>query len=176
MANPSDFIEADYLPTGISIKDPRSMRLESLIQFFKHVLLREASHGIRNAFRFKAVLSSRKSGMMRPANYINDGADNEPLPTRRKRRKPASITGDAAVLNPETSEELAGDVRPNSGRPIETATSTQLVTPDDIPGPETSLPDQTKSKRTTRQSTRLKPPTQTPKKKTKKTNRKKKRT
>ena len=77
------------------MKDPRSMKLDSLIKFFKHISERESSHGITNAFRFKSVLSSRKKGSIRPARYqvdgdISDEAENSevvPITRRRKRRK-----------------------------------------------------------------------------------------
>ena len=110
--NPSNFIDADCLPAGLSIRDPRSMRLESLILFFKHVAERETSHGIPYAFRFKAVLSSRKSGTMRPARYRYDGDDqddqddvDETPPVRRKRRKRQSQSGNTQVLPPDVLEE-----------------------------------------------------------------------
>ena len=48
-ADPSEFIDAEYMPTDISITDPRSMKLETLLKFFKHIAEREASHGIPNA-------------------------------------------------------------------------------------------------------------------------------
>lgn len=113
MANPSEFIDPDYLPADISFKDPRSMKIESLIKFFKHVLEREQSHGIPNAFRFKAVLSSRKNGTICPAHYKHDGdgddSENENVPpprVRRKRRKAPLTSVNTAVLNPEILEEI----------------------------------------------------------------------
>jgi len=105
MADPSNFIEANNLPTGISIKDLRSMRLDSLIQFFKHISQRETSHSIPNTFRFKAVPSSRKLGTLHPAKYRHNGdGDTDPPPVCRKRRKPASDSSNMAVLSPEISE------------------------------------------------------------------------
>jgi hypothetical protein len=93
--NPSDFIDAEYVPSDISITNPRSIKLESMIKFFKHISDREASHGISNAFRFKTVTSTRKNGVLRPARYIVDVEDpdaaedlpEEPVRVRRKRRK-----------------------------------------------------------------------------------------
>jgi hypothetical protein len=107
--NPSIFIDADCLPAGLSFRDPRSMRLESLMLFFKHVSERETSHGIPHAFRFKAVLSSRKLGTMLPAKYRFDGNDQDDVdetpPVRRKRRKRQSESGIRPVLIPDVLEE-----------------------------------------------------------------------
>jgi hypothetical protein len=135
VANPSDFIEAEYLPTGTQIRDPRSMRLDSLIKFFKHVTQREASHGIPNAFRFKAVLSSRKLGTLHPASYRHDGdesdRENNPIPLRRKRRKPTSTSGNAPMLNPDISEEpneTNNTARPANEPAVYTGVSTTPAT------------------------------------------------
>ncbi|KAF8811080.1 hypothetical protein BYT27DRAFT_7253210 [Phlegmacium glaucopus] len=49
-AKPSDFIDAEYLPQGITISDPRSMKLEPIVRFFQHITDREVSHGIPHAF------------------------------------------------------------------------------------------------------------------------------
>src|SRR5882762_792217 len=90
-ANPTDFIDAEFLPLGLRLTDPRSMKLESLVTFFKHISQREISHGIKHAFRFKKVMTSRKKGVLRRSRYIVDGdqsgAESDPPPVRRKRRK-----------------------------------------------------------------------------------------
>ena len=59
----------------MSLKDPRSMRQEDIIKFFKHIGSRQSSHGIKDAFRFKAVLSSRKQGNLYGPKYIEPAAD-----------------------------------------------------------------------------------------------------
>ena len=41
-----------------------------MIKFFNHIGNRQESHGIKDAFRFKAVLSSRKKGDLGGANYL----------------------------------------------------------------------------------------------------------
>ena len=132
MENPSTFIDAEYMPTGISMKDPRSMKLESLITFFKHVRNREASHGIPNAFRFKAVLSGRKKGVLGPARYKFDVGNLEeevvtPIPKiRRKRRKPkhAEVVQDnildQGITLPNASDKLPSTGIPSTGNPPST--------------------------------------------------------
>jgi hypothetical protein len=45
------------------------MRQEDIIKFFKHVASRESSHGVKDAFRFKKVLTSRKKGMLLSPKY-----------------------------------------------------------------------------------------------------------
>jgi hypothetical protein len=42
------------------------MKQDQLITFFRHVVAREATHGIQN---FKSVLSGRKKGHLLPAQY-----------------------------------------------------------------------------------------------------------
>jgi hypothetical protein len=51
------------------------MRQEDIIKFFEHAANRQASHGVKDTFRFKAVLSSRKKGDINGTKY-NDPAIN----------------------------------------------------------------------------------------------------
>src|SRR5882762_7718500 len=73
VTNPLDFIDAEFLPVGLRMTDPHSMKIESLLSFFKHISQCEISHGIRHAFRFKNIMTSRKKGVLRPSHYIIDG-------------------------------------------------------------------------------------------------------
>jgi hypothetical protein len=70
-----------YLPRGLSLKDPRSMRREDMVKFFEHIGNRQSSHGIRDAFRFKAVLSSRKKGDLGGVKYMEPQRDLNPALT-----------------------------------------------------------------------------------------------
>ena len=69
------------------------MKFEVMVKFFNHVAERETSHSIAHAFRFKAVLSSRKKGSLHPAQYIDDIAEpredivDNLVPVSRRRRK-----------------------------------------------------------------------------------------
>ena len=65
----SDFIASKYIPRSLQLKDPRTMKREDMVKFFDHVRAREASHGAKDAFRFKAILSSRKKGFLEKAKY-----------------------------------------------------------------------------------------------------------
>jgi hypothetical protein len=107
--NPSQFMNDEYRPTGISLGDPRAMKRESIIKFFQHVAQREDLHGITQAFRFHTVLTSRKNGTLIPASYKADGEDSghesSPLPRPRRRRKAPENTGNDALLSPDASEE-----------------------------------------------------------------------
>ena len=58
-----------YLPCGLMLKDPRTMRQEDIIKFFKHVSNWQSSHGVKDAFKFKAVLSSHKKGNLNGSKY-----------------------------------------------------------------------------------------------------------
>ena len=83
----SDFVDPDYLPIGIQLSDPRSMKYEAIIKFFLHIASREASHGVKYAFRFKAILSSRQKGVLRESRYEDDVHDMDIQVTRRNIRK-----------------------------------------------------------------------------------------
>lgn len=67
--DPSNFVQRQYIPRGINLDDPRTMKREAVIKFFNHVGERQSSHGVPDAFRFKAVLSSRKKGLFHEAFY-----------------------------------------------------------------------------------------------------------
>jgi hypothetical protein len=54
------------------LNDPRGMKREEMIKFFEHIGSRQASHGIKHAFRFKAILSSRKKGSLCKTRYFDD--------------------------------------------------------------------------------------------------------
>ncbi|KAF8808352.1 hypothetical protein BYT27DRAFT_7210896 [Phlegmacium glaucopus] len=101
----SDFIRAKYLPRGISLSDPQSMKHEAMIQFFEHIAAWQTTHGIQDAFRFKTILYSRKKGFLREARYMDMNAD-EPAPALKKKtqRKPQTKTwtaADSRVINLE---------------------------------------------------------------------------
>jgi hypothetical protein len=106
------------------MKDPHHMKLDCIIKFFKHVCEREASHGVPNAFRFKAVLSSRKKGTLQPPRYKDDNVEsqvaedlNRDPPRIRKRRKKARREEDPTLLNFEENT-VADDMEevPRAGR------------------------------------------------------------
>src|SRR5882762_6576858 len=88
----TDFLERKYFPRGLILKDPRSMRQEDIIKFFEHAANRQASHGVKDTFRFKAVLSSRKKGDINGTKY-NDPAINPEM----------NMDGPAAASEPEDS-------------------------------------------------------------------------
>lgn len=48
------------------------MKRQGIIDFFQHIAAREASYGVQDAFRFKAVLTSRKKGKLLKANYFDE--------------------------------------------------------------------------------------------------------
>jgi hypothetical protein len=85
----TDFVDAEYLPNGIKLSDPRTMYRDSLIKFFQHISSREASHGIENAFRFKSIHSSRKKGVIRAARYKENNVESDvpSVTVRRRNRK-----------------------------------------------------------------------------------------
>ncbi|KAF8805301.1 hypothetical protein BYT27DRAFT_7258411 [Phlegmacium glaucopus] len=112
-AKQSDFIQAKYIPRGITLNDPQAMKREAMIQFFQHVVARQESHGNQDAFRFKAILSSRKKGTLRDAKYFDaDAGVNEPAPApapRRKKKAPKA-THDTVIAD-LNCQEMAQDIQ-----------------------------------------------------------------
>lgn len=115
------------------------MKLDSLVMFFKHISNREASHGIAHAFRFKAVLSSRKKGILHPARYEDDGhssGDNDEvvnhLPPRRKRQQ---VDLDQTVLNSQSKIARPTSSVPRGRGPPMARDITGLYTSEESPAP-----------------------------------------
>ena len=87
------------------------MQHEDMINFFDHIGNQQTSHGIRDAFRFKAVLSSRKKGDLGGAKYrdppqtliFNMGAMNDSTQTTALN---IGVINNMAP-DPHTNEELA---------------------------------------------------------------------
>jgi len=49
----TDFIKSKYIPRGINLDDPRTMKHESIVKLFEHIAAREVSHSVQDAFGFK---------------------------------------------------------------------------------------------------------------------------
>ena len=64
------------------------MKRGEIMAFFEHVVARQASHQVADAFRFKAVLSGRNNGTLQQTAYPNSTiwepdsslASNTPMP------------------------------------------------------------------------------------------------
>jgi hypothetical protein len=105
----SDFVQSKYYPRGLILNDPRTMRRDDMINFFDHIGNRQTSHGIKDAFRFKQVLSSRKKGELGTAHYKDQ--DPNPAQSIRNEPAPAPIMEDVRETNPasliRSGQELA---------------------------------------------------------------------
>ena len=71
----SDFILSKYLPLDTTLDSPWTMHCETMVKVFKHIATHQAFHGIQDAFRFKAVLSSHKKGSLCPACYFDSNVE-----------------------------------------------------------------------------------------------------
>jgi hypothetical protein len=76
----SAFIASKYLPRGLRLDDPRAMKRVDIIKLFEHIGSRQASHGVKDAFRYKQYLSTRKKGDFRAANYLDRIIDTPASP------------------------------------------------------------------------------------------------
>lgn len=115
--NQSEFIESKYIPRRMTLNDPRAMKREEIIQFFKHIETRQVSHGIQDAFRFRATLSSRKKGSLRKQEYSEENLSDpasirNPAPWRRNtpRDPPTEQEDNTAIDNPAIDTVDAPDL------------------------------------------------------------------
>ncbi|KAF8805983.1 hypothetical protein BYT27DRAFT_7257398 [Phlegmacium glaucopus] len=125
----SEFIQAKYIPRGVTLNDPRMMKREAMLQFFHHIAARQESHGIQDVFRFKAILSSRKKGSLLEAKYFDTEAKQQPAPApapRRKKKAPKAQADnwdkDPVILvepEPESVPSLTLDPAYNFDRPLD---------------------------------------------------------
>ena len=67
----SDFILLKYLPLDTTLDSPWMMHCENMVKVFKYIAVCQASHGVQDTFRFKAVLSSHKKGSLHLACYFD---------------------------------------------------------------------------------------------------------
>jgi hypothetical protein len=88
--NRSQLIAAKYLPRGLALKDPRAMKREDIIKFLTNIVSRQDSHGVKDAFRFKQYLSTRKKGVFYPAKYPDPVLDPTEIPEPEPTSQPAT--------------------------------------------------------------------------------------
>src|ERR1700678_1592400 len=88
-----------YLPRGLKLLDPRAMRQEDIVKNFKHISTRQISHGVRDAFCFKAVMTSRKGSNLDKTHYI-DPLANPALPSAYSDLNPAPTYEPVPALPP----------------------------------------------------------------------------
>lgn len=141
-----DFIENKYIPRGLTLKDPRSMRRDEMITFLKHIGNRQLSHGIKDAFKFKAVLSSRKKGDIGGAKYhdpepnpaytmaTTDDPTEHPSNTSRPVPVPPEVTPAfiqpvSPILTPEPGPSSQTTIRPRP-RPRPTGRAKEMSRPE----------------------------------------------
>lgn len=86
-----------YLPRGLKLLAPRAMRQEDIVKFFKHISTRQISHGVRDAFRFKAVMTSRKGSKFDETQYV-DPLANPALLVIGTESTPASTSGPVPTM------------------------------------------------------------------------------
>jgi hypothetical protein len=90
------------------------MRRDDMIKFFEHIGLQETTHGIKDAFRFKAVLSSRRKGNMEEVKYheiakntaLNLTIANDPAHSDPANSGPALSAQALPLENDDTSVEV----------------------------------------------------------------------
>ena len=74
----STYIHPDHLPANFEITDPRNMKQEQIILFFKHIAARQQAYSGPDVFRFKTAKVGRKGNKTfhEEANR-NPGEDRE---------------------------------------------------------------------------------------------------
>lgn len=145
-ADNSDFLDDEYIPRNFTIKSPRSMKQDQLLSFFRHISAREQTYGIKNAFRFKSVLSGRKKGFLLPAQYgAGAGAAGSSFlaPTSQNGTQPETV--EPGALGPTLAAVGLASLEPAGagagGSFLVATTSQQKTQPETVePGPATSGP------------------------------------
>lgn len=97
------FVDKKYLPRGVNLNDPRGMKREAMTKFFEHITLRQSTSTIKDAFRFKAVLSSRKKGSLRETKYPaqgSPGAAFQSAPALTREPAPVVVTAQTSLPAP----------------------------------------------------------------------------
>jgi hypothetical protein len=56
----SIFVGDEYLPTNITIKDPRNMHKDDIITLLRHIHGKQNTDGVENAFRFKVYIKEKE--------------------------------------------------------------------------------------------------------------------
>lgn len=114
-----EFIEPEYLPKGMVLRQARTMKEADIAQLFEYISHRQEAHGAENAFRFKSFKHKTK-GVLR-ARYPDtvpeaDGPDaasddRQQAPAKRLRRRAGSRKANRAGA----TEEEAGDEQGEQG-------------------------------------------------------------
>jgi hypothetical protein len=134
----SDFIQSKYLPRGVSLNDPRGMKREEIIKIFDHIEGRQASHGVKDAFRFKCILSSRKKGSLCVSKYLYD--EQVPGDKQAQAPEPALQSTPTTMERPDTSENPTPSPArdPHPAPPAPQSTPTTMERPDTSENPAPS--------------------------------------
>ena len=85
------------------MNDPRGMKRDAMIKFFEHITLRQSTSTIKDAFRFKAVLSSRKKGSLRETKYPEPGSPGTAFrsaPALTREPVPVTVPDDVSAHTP----------------------------------------------------------------------------
>ena len=112
----SSYIAPEYMPAGITIRDPRNMSLQDVKEFLTNVAERQQNMTLPKVFRFKKVATSRKAnGTLTPAIYPGDmeEAAAEQLREQKekeKRRRAPRKKGKRSAARPGiiTTDDLDG--------------------------------------------------------------------
>ncbi|KAH9481967.1 hypothetical protein JR316_0006497 [Psilocybe cubensis] len=123
----SSFIKPEYLPDGFVFRDPHNTQLESIKEFFDHIVERERSLPPAQVFRFHNVTTARINGTIVPSSYPDDVKDSIgeeiDLTTKPKRQKKRA-TKKAQKQSLVTAEE---DAHSDSGPRINVACDTDVI-------------------------------------------------
>jgi hypothetical protein len=122
------------------------MKLEAVVKLFQNITIREEAHGIPNAFRFKAILSSRKQGTLCEARYDGGVAESEPrpasgpVPGRRAEPQSSIVTSGSSPTLIQQQLLLAPYSFNTIHRPIIQSTADLPPAPAPAPQQPTGLP------------------------------------
>jgi hypothetical protein len=84
MLDQTTYIEPQYYPPGLEIKDPRNMVKSEIVRFCQHVRSRQDEHGVTAAFRFTQYYNGKD---LVAVEYGRRADDAPPAATNMKHRK-----------------------------------------------------------------------------------------
>jgi hypothetical protein len=106
--NTSRFVDKQYIPANFKMKDPKKLTKGEILKLLKHILDRQESHGVVEAFRFQ--IYQNKKG-----TYCSEYPDyNGPAPTAKKKNSKKKPVAAAAQIN--TTAAPRSDSESNNNR------------------------------------------------------------
>jgi hypothetical protein len=88
------FVDAQYYPAGLRIREPRNMIIDEIVQFVTTIKSRQELLPIAQVFRFKNVQKGRKTNELIRTQYPDEEQIPVAAPVKRKPKRKGPTTRD----------------------------------------------------------------------------------